>query len=428
MSIRNPHERHTLIASFRKSNSNAYMYRVLEPASYSVGQAGISYQYLELPVDSLTDDRWNIRMSDTFYLSLSLSLFTSSLDGLFQKFEAVASRRIVSVLRRGEEKMYHGCNIIILYSNFKYLPNIPGGISQQQQQEEWHDDLYCNHVMPARPPLTHFLCIPLLNEVSRPLFERSLCRFRIDVLGDESHESESIASSGDAILSIDSEASELSVGERLPRLGGRAVRPAGSLHLTLGVMSLAVQEKGDAAISLLQQLDVRQMMLDAAKTPNRGQSCKDPHSHGAAQGIHASPDPIVVSLVGLQSMHNAKKTSILYAAPMDTTNRLYPFCQSLQAAFKQADLLVADDRTLKLHATVVNTIYSPKGGKTGKTRRRPLQFDATALLGKYESFEWAKDVKIDRIAICKMGAQKGKNEQGEVVDEAYEEIATRILL
>lgn len=124
-------------------------------------------------------------------------------------------------------------------------------------------------------------------------------------------------------------------------------------------------------------------------------------------------------------MHAPEKTSIVYIEPYDPTGRLYPLCLALQDVFRRSELLVPDDRELKLHATLVNTIYT-KGRKSqghGPNANAPLKIDARALLEKYSDFVWAKDVVLDRIAICEMGAKK-RIENGEVVGEEYTEVAS----
>jgi activating signal cointegrator complex subunit 1 len=54
-----------------------------------------------------------------------------------------------------------------------------------------------------------------------------------------------------------------------------------------------------------------------------------------------------------------------------------------------------------------------------------LRFDARDLIDKYKDYTWAEDVRIDRVQICKMGARKTLNDDGEVVDEQYEVVAEK---
>ncbi len=45
------------------------------------------------------------------------------------------------------------------------------------------------------------------------------------------------------------------------------------------------------------------------------------------------------------------------------------------------------------------------------------------MIAKYQGFEWAKDVHIERLNICEMGAKK-TIENGKVVNEEYIEVAS----
>jgi activating signal cointegrator complex subunit 1 len=129
---------------------------------------------------------------------------------------------------------------------------------------------------------------------------------------------------------------------------------------------------------------------------------------------------ISISLTSLHSMHTPKSTSILYAGPQDPTNRLYQNCVVLQKLFQEKGYLVPDDRTLKLHATIVNTIYAKSGSRGGGIPR----FDAETLLEEWKDFTWAKDFQIEKLAICKMGAKKVMDAKGEIMGEEYEEVAS----
>lgn len=231
---------------------------------------------------------------------------------------------------------------------------------------------------PKRPPLTHFLCIPLVTDASQPRLEASLAQFHDAVT------TEHINSNG---------------------LHPKAVRPLGTLHLTLGVMSLD-DAKLSRAIACLQDLDVSGLLEQAS-----------------AQKVAFSP--LVIDLIGLASMHPLRKTSILYVSPSDPTDRLYAFCTAVQNVFKEQRLLVEDERPLKLHATIVNTVYA-KGDRSeghGVNAKSPIKIDATAILRDFEKYVWAEGIVMERIAICEMGARKVVTEEGREAREKYTEVA-----
>jgi activating signal cointegrator complex subunit 1 len=247
------------------------------------------------------------------------------------------------------------------------------------------------------------------------------------------------------------ECETIGLNELIPE---KAIRPVGTLHLTLGVMSLESGERIQGAISLLQELDVAELL---ARRP--------PESVNASGKEMAATEvpPMSIDLSSLVSMHPPTRTSVLYAAPLDPTDRLQSFGERLRNSFMDAGFLVPDDRLLKLHATVINTVYAKSGtrghqrqprgqdrpgsiqntsilgrviaesstpgasGTAQEVNRYPREngsLDATLLLEQCKDFVWAKNLRIERLAICKMGAKKVLDSLGNVVDEKYEEIAS----
>lgn len=76
----------------------------------------------------------------------------------------------------------------------------------------------------------------------------------------------------------------------------------------------------------------------------------------------------------------------------------------------------------------IEPITEPPSGRRprekGKRKKQPLKLDAQDLIDRYSEFEWARDVKIEKVAICEMGAKKITDEKGEVVGEEYTEVAS----
>ena len=288
-----------------------------------------------------------------------------------------------------------------------------------------------------KPPLTHFLCLPLVTASSKPQLETSIEAF------------------GNHVISAPDQSNPST------HIHPKAIRPVGVLHCTLGVMSLDT-EKLEKAIDLLKKLDVERLLVDAASSiPTSQQSTtKSTKSKVPSPSKEPQPSPLKIDLKGLASMHDPQNTSILYIAPSDTSQRLYPFCLALQEIFRAGGVLLPDGRELKLHATIVNTIYAkgrkrpapnrgggigssdshPPSGKEqeghakvedgdrsqghGPRANAPLKLDARALLEDYKDFVWAENVVLDRIAICEMGAKKRFDADGRVVGEEYTEVAS----
>ncbi|KAG4426469.1 hypothetical protein IFR04_000351 [Cadophora malorum] len=280
---------------------------------------------------------------------------------------------------------------------------------------------------PSPPRLTHFLAIPLVTPLSRPQLQHSLSHFK------EKATQPNVASLQDGIPE-------------------QAIRPLGTLHLTLGVMSLTTPEKVDGVLQLLKSLEFIGVKPSGAKIRNQDMQddinpeskqdstikSTDSSSETEAKdskekdrGEERPPPPLYITLQGLQSMHDPSKTSVLFTAPLDSDLRLYRFCIRLREVFKE--FLVGEERPLLLHATVVNTVYvkgrgggrgggrgsgergrgSGRGGRGGGRGRERLVLDARELLVEWEDFVWMKDVRVERLAVLRMGAKVGESGEEE---------------
>ncbi|KAF2689744.1 hypothetical protein K458DRAFT_290948 [Lentithecium fluviatile CBS 122367] len=314
---------------------------------------------------------------------------------------------------------------------------------------------------PPKPQLTHFLCLPLVNEASKPQLEAELETLRQDV-------------------------------EKKGLVPLKAVRPVGTLHLTLGVMSLDANQLEEAQ-QYLQELDLQALLRDISARMVAEKAAAD---GAVAENLNVAglPDTqaLLVELKGLSPMHKPSQTSILYAEPKDAEGRLHAFGSELRERFTRGGFLVEDKRALRLHATIINTIYAkPKGpkrhrGMSGKekglekkgsagnvpeateqrddgastagstqdpeettistTDTTPAEpsaidrpeghgpdakgwrnFDASDLIERYKEVVWARDVRIGRVQICRMGAKKTLGMDGEVVGEGYEVVAEKAI-
>ncbi|KAI1210448.1 kinase A anchor protein [Annulohypoxylon truncatum] len=239
--------------------------------------------------------------------------------------------------------------------------------------------------MPPLPSPTHFLCLPLVTRASRHQLSTSLSAFGADVTSPDSF--------------------------AIPE---QAVRPLGTLHLTIGVMSFPKDEGLEKAVTLLKTLVPKSILASikaAEVTSAAANSAREPD--GTTKEPSGSPPPLLsLTLRGLHSMQpSASKASVLYASPSDPEGHLQRFCENLRSTFQEAGLMAVENRPLLLHATILNTIYVNKGRKRG----RKLLIDASGILDRYGDFVWMEDMPVEKIAICKMGAKK--QEDG---DEAYE--------
>jgi activating signal cointegrator complex subunit 1 len=166
-------------------------------------------------------------------------------------------------------------------------------------------------------------------------------------------------------------------------------------------MSLQEEHNLQEAIDLLKNLDIGEAL----------ESSRPTETHP----LNTEPEALRISLRSLISMHSPTDTSVLYAEPVDDSKRLYSFGEILRAKFRHSGFMEEDTRPLKLHATVLNTVYAKKG--SGK-----LRIDATQLLDECNEFPWAQDLWIEKLSICKMGAKKEFDQNGELLSEKYEEV------
>lgn len=250
---------------------------------------------------------------------------------------------------------------------------------------------------PKPPQLTHFLCIPLVTRTSRPQLAGTLTAFQEDVTRPKSL--------GGFDLPAD------------------AVRPVGTLHFTLGMMSFPKGKEGDGglekAINVLQSLNLREILAGAKKKPVVMPGAETETKAGEEK----ESSQILVTLKGLHSMQKPEKATVLYTPPVDPVGTLQEFSERMTAVFKAEGLLVEENRPLLLHATIVNTTYSKEKVKNRKGKwDRKVVSDASGIINRYEDEIWMEDVPLERVAICKMGAKPVLGD-GQVVDVVYEEEA-----
>ncbi|KAJ5221429.1 uncharacterized protein N7469_010316 [Penicillium citrinum] len=185
-----------------------------------------------------------------------------------------------------------------------------------------------------RPPLTHFLCLPLVNEASLPQLEASLAAFKEDYppvpVADLSPTRDGMVQQA----------------KSRPLIPDGAVRPLGTLHLTLGVMSLPKKERLEEAIAFFRSIDLPALMREAdrvaGKLRNNQSSSKHDRMHTPFHPCsqnNISSDSFMISLESLHALPRAKSATVLHASPVDPTGRLYPFCIMLRDKFIEAGFI-----------------------------------------------------------------------------------------
>lgn len=117
-------------------------------------------------------------------------------------------------------------------------------------------------------------------------------------------------------------------------------------------------------------------------------------------------------------MRETEKATVLYASPSDPDGILQTFAERVKAAFEEAGLLAANSRPLLLHATIVNTIYMKGNRSSRKTWKQKAIRNAQAIMDRYDNHTWAEGLLLEKIAICKIGANLIKQD-GIPLDAAY---------
>ncbi|EOO00076.1 hypothetical protein UCRPA7_4490 [Phaeoacremonium minimum UCRPA7] len=189
-------------------------------------------------------------------------------------------------------------------------------------------------------------------------------------------------------------------------------------------MSFPKGEGLDKALELLKSIKPKKILstIKPPVMPGMPTQPIDPPSEGSTAPEANPPENLTITLKGLNSMHQVEKTSILYAPPEDKLGFLQNFGEKIQALFKEAGLMIEDSRPLLLHATIVNMIYVKGGRQKGSKARgkwdKSVIDNARGILDRYEDYIWMKDVPVEKIAICRMGAKPSVVDG--VEDAAYE--------
>lgn len=199
-----------------------------------------------------------------------------------------------------------------------------------------------------QPALTHFLCLPLVNSASLPQLEASIAAFTAayppvpvaDLLKGQPQTSER-----DASIAV------------IPQ---GAVRPVGTIHLTIGVMSLPTKERLAEALAFFQTIDLASLLREAERVAfelrqkrvsRRTSSNTAPNNAEASSlssklslDLEKAPRPLSVSLESLHALPRAKAATVLHASPSDPSGRLYPFCVMLRDKFLEAGFILSESK------------------------------------------------------------------------------------
>ncbi|TDL19159.1 hypothetical protein BD410DRAFT_792407 [Rickenella mellea] len=198
-----------------------------------------------------------------------------------------------------------------------------------------------SYAKPTRkPPLTHFLSIPLGHNAA-------LCE-RLSTLTSDL----------------------LNASPSIPGLDPTIVVPGIRLHLTLGVMCLSDDMRNEPETSSVAQ-DAQNATLQNAITLLE---CIRPRLMSLMEN---KPRRVSFQRLDIMSPNRGdlEKAHIMWIGPdveSEEGKRLQDFCELIHKEFFQAGLVVDEQRPLKLHCTVLNTKYR----KPYRQKGTPFSFSA----------------------------------------------------
>lgn len=212
----------------------------------------------------------------------------------------------------------------------------------------------------------------------------------------------------------------------------------GRVHCVIAVLSLKTTDRVNAAVQLLQDLDLTQIS-DHVAIP----SPKNHFMHSAAQdttirdeGTVTSKQAPVVALQGLQdpqlTARHPHATRGLRCYVKESRPFLARFRSLLAVEFDKAGFLPfapLQQQSSPVTCTLMETKYlrtkawRRKVELGGKEYRLQPDFDALDLHLKYEKFPWTTDFPLEKLCISEFGL-KDFLKEGKVVETGYRDIAS----
>ncbi|KIK91414.1 hypothetical protein PAXRUDRAFT_830864 [Paxillus rubicundulus Ve08.2h10] len=235
---------------------------------------------------------------------------------------------------------------------------------------------------PAKPPATHFLSLPIGHHT--PL-------------------QEAVSSFTNRLLQTT---------PALPGLDRSIVVAPRRLHLTFGVMSLVESESSNAAPD--------NDPSDTRKTLSQALSHLETLRPQIAKILSGKRLSVPLRMMDIMQpdQGNPDNAHVLWLGPSSETEdarRLRRVGELVNKAFKEAGF-VTDRRPLKLHCTILNTMYrKPKA----RGPRQPFSYRSllTSLVNPGTQLDFRQPVKMDfgswfadEIQICKMGSHGPEGE------------------
>lgn len=232
-----------------------------------------------------------------------------------------------------------------------------------------------------KPPLTHFLAMPLGHH---PELRARVSAFTRALLASE---------------------------PAVPGLDESIVVAPRRLHITLGVMSLSSSAPSGSAPPGSAQEDAQPTLAAARTLLHALQPRVQALLRGTSGSAEASAGPLRVALQHVDIMRpdggDPARAHVLWAGPRpdsEDARRLKRVAEFVNAEFRKAGLVVDERRPLKLHCTILNTVYRrpmPKGPR--------VPFSYPAILAS-PAFETIKVKQVGTVAGASQAEAGGTQE------------------
>jgi activating signal cointegrator complex subunit 1 len=266
---------------------------------------------------------------------------------------------------------------------------------------------------------THFLCIPLLAPAVRPRFRASIA----------------------SLLNHPAWA----------RVPTEAIRPPGTLHISLGGFNLLRPDDATAATKLLESIDIANVLEISAACSKNGIKF-DPKRYVAehSQQRHSTlkktsslleTGPVKVCLRGLWCKQGKEAASSrLGIGVVDPTYRLQPVAETIRHAFHFAgfafssEILLHRDKTNRTMEEFLSTpiiqaviMQMMRSGNIvssfqhpGKFRQETPEVDLRDVLTEYQNHTWLENLRLEKVSLCRLGMAKEILRRGGGIDSDME--------
>lgn len=257
--------------------------------------------------------------------------------------------------------------------------------------------------------LTHFVCIPLITPVSRPLLQTSMQLLRDNPA--------STAIPSGAFIPIDTLHLNLGIVMSLPTPGRSAVAEKLLRSLHLNSLTRELSEPSFEERSIREKfLEIERSLSLSATAP----MTRPLPLHLTLRGLLAAPiddQDIMVKTLNAQCYestsrvhHLSNNLAIIFAA----AGLHNPYSESMahRIRLQTAGIRLGKVSLIRTDLIRPKTLI-PSPEQPGRLQREtPPNFDSRVLVRIFRNFVWADNIRLDRLSICPLGLYKRIRKEG----------------